>query len=444
MKKKSGLKNTIILGLLVLAVGGALWWLLSTQGDAVNKRLVFQIPETSVNSIEVIKTDAYGNPQHYTIRRDGPGAWKLEKPFSDIVNITTVTNMAKVFEKFEAENTIKGVRDLAEFGLDKPALTVKVRYNKSRSATLLVSANTAFQGSYYAKFTNKPDVLVINSSVRTNLNYDMNNVREKKVLEIDGQKVRRLEFRNRNMPGYLLARENNTWTLEAPFRERITAGQANQVINSLNVLNADDIVDHVTDPKAYGLDNPDYWLKLILIDGNTIVIKANKVDDNYYISSSLRPMSVFVLGSSAALDWQFDPETQLDKRLFTYSQSQVQSVKYQRQGGAEQVLKGNSLTAIWVSFSQLNVTGFYYAQPAQPAKPVKPAAIESFNSLQPIQRYTCSFTTQNMQDLVISVYPTPGNAYYVTSSERPYVYKINKSDIDRLNQRIAEALKTKK
>lgn len=437
MKKKSGLKNTILLGLVVLAIGGALWWLLSTQENAVNKNLVLQIPESTVETIEIIKTDAFGNPQHYTIRREGPNAWKLVKPFRDIVNISTVTNIAKVFEKFEVENTITGVKDLAEFGLDKPALTVKVGYKKTRSVTLLVSAITAFQGSYYAKFKDKPEVMLINASVRTNLNYDMNNVRERKILEIDSKNVRRVEFRNRNMPGYLLANDNDTWTLEAPFRERITAGQANQVINSINVLNADDIIDNDTDSKKFGLDNPEYLLKLILNDGNTIVVKANRIEDNYYLSSSKRPMSVFMLSSSTALNWQFDPDVQLDKRTVIYAQDQIQSVKYQRQGTPGQELKGDSLAAIWVSLSQLNITGIHYSKPAQPV------TAESIRSLQPIHRYICSFTTKNAQDLVLSVYAAPGSEYYLTSSERSYVYKINKSDIDNLNQRIGEALKPK-
>ncbi len=436
MKKKSSLQNTIILGLVLLSMGGALWWLLSTQENAVNKKLMLQIPELSVETIEVTKIDDQGLKQQYTVRRTGPGAWKLDKPFQDIVNVTTVTNMVKVFEKFEAESTIAGVNNLAEYGLDKPALTVKIGYKKYRSVTLLISAETAFQGSYYAKFTDKPEVMVINSSIRTNLNYDMNNVREKKVLEIDSKSVRQVEFHNRNMPGYLLANENGSWTLEAPFRERMTPAQVTQVINSLNVLNSDEIIDNAADLKAYGLDNPEYRLNLILNDGNTIVIKANKVEDNYYLTSSLRPTSVFMLGSFATLDWQFDPGTQLDKRLVIYGRDQVRSVKYQREGKPEQELKGDSLTAIWVSLSQLNVTGF------NDSKPGRPATAESIKALQPIYRYTCSFNAKDAQDLVLSIYAAPGSGYYITSSERQYVYKINKSDIDNLNQKIMENIKS--
>ena len=128
MKKKSGLKNTIILSLVLLALGGALWWLLSTQENAVNKKLVFQVKDTSIQTIEVSKTDAFGNPQHYTVVQEKPGQWKLKKPFADIVNNTTVTNMAKVFEKMEAESVFKDEQDLANFGLDKPELTVKIVY----------------------------------------------------------------------------------------------------------------------------------------------------------------------------------------------------------------------------------------------------------------------------------------------------------------------------
>jgi hypothetical protein len=437
MRKKNGLKNTIILSLALLVTGGALWWLLSTQENAVNKKLVLQIPEPSVETIEVAKTDAYGNPQRYTVRREGPNSWRLEKPFRDIVNITTVTNMVKVFEKFEAESTIAGVDNLAEYGLDKPALTVKVGYQKTRSVTLLISAETAFEGSYYAKFTDRTDVMVINSSVRTNLNYDMNNVRERKVLEINDRDVQRILFKNRNQMWYQLFNNNGSWLLETPFRESMTPAKANQVINSLNVLSSDDIIDNAPDLKTYGLDNPEYWLELSLNSGKKIVIKANRLQDNYYVTNSLRPMSVFVLNSFATLDWQFDPEEQLDKRLVVYAQDQVRSVKYQQQGKPEQELKGDSLTAIWVSFSQLNVTGFHYAKPAQPA------TVESIKTLQPVYRYTGFLNTQNAPNLVLSVYAVPGAGYCITSSERPYVYKVNQSDIDGLNQRIAEATKTK-
>lgn len=437
MKKKSGLRNTIILGIVLLATVGALWWLLSTQENAVNKKLVFHIKEAAVESIEVTKTDAYGNPQHYTVRREGPGSWKLEKPFADIVNVTTVTNMVKVFEKFEAESTITDAKDLSEFGLDKPELTVKIGYGK-RSKTLCIGTETPFPGSYYAKFEDKPEILVINSSVRTYLNNDMNTVRERKILEIDAGNVKQLEIRNRNKPVYLLVNENGSWTLESPFKERMTSVQTNQIINSLNVLTADDIVDNVSDPKAYGLDNPEYFLKLVKTDGSIIVVKANKVDSNYFVSNSLRPMSVFMLGSSTELDWQYDPDTQVDKRLVIYSQSQVQSVKYQRQGETEQELKGDALNTIWVSFSQLNATGFHYVKPHQPA------TTENLKALQPVYRYTCAFTTPNAQELVLSVYPAGGSEYFVTSSERPFVLKINKSDIDNLNEKVAEALKGNK
>ena len=256
-------------------------------------------------------------------------------------------------------------------------------------------------------------------------------------MEIDAAKVGRMEIRVRNKPAYLLANENGNWILESPFRERMTPGQTNQIINSLNVLTADDIVDNVTDPKAYGMDNPEQWLKLVLTDGQTIVLKANKVDNHYFVSCSLRPMSVFMMDTTTEVDWRYDPDSQLDKRLVVYEQSQVQSVKHQRQGGSEQELKGDALNTIWVSFSQLNATGFQYTKPGQPA------TAESFKSLQPLYRYTGVFTTPNTQSLVLSVYPGSGAEYNVTSSERPFVFKVNKSDIDTLNQKVAETLKGK-
>lgn len=434
MKQRKSFQNTVLLIVILLALGGAIWWLLSTQESALNKKLVVQIPEPTVESIEITKINPAGIKNEFTVQREGSSnTWKLIKPVQDEANTSIVANIAKVFEKFEVENTVQDAKNLADYGLDKPMLTVTITYQKTHHLTLSIGQEAPFPGTYYAKLADKPEILVLSSSVKTDLDNEMNRVREKKVLDIDSKNVQAVEFKNKNKPDYQLVTNNEHWTLESPFREKMVQAKVVQVINSLNAIIADDFGDSNA-LRDYGLDHPEFWLELSLNNGKKVVVKANQVNDNYYLTTSER-QAVFRLSSSQNLDWQFDPENQLDKRLVIYAQNEVQAVKYQSQGNPEQELTGDNMSKIWTPLSLLNVTGFYYASPGAS----QPVTADSAKSLAPVYRYTIQ---RGMQNLLLTIYAAADQkGYLVTSNERQYIYKINRSDIDNLNLKIREVLK---
>ena len=129
------------------------------------------------------------------------GAWQLTSPAeprSDAVAVDAVVSRVLTAQM----KTLAAPKDLKEYGLDKPAATVRIGAGSSQ-ATLLIG-KAAEEGTVYAKDESRPEVFTIESSLLDDLKKPAVDFRQKDIFDA----------RSFNTTGIEIVRGSDTRTFE--------------------------------------------------------------------------------------------------------------------------------------------------------------------------------------------------------------------------------------
>ncbi|MGE5558774.1 MAG: DUF4340 domain-containing protein [Bacillota bacterium] len=167
MKKMNRLFHTGLLLIILAVLAGLIWWLTSTQEAAVSERYARTLDKKTVEKIHIINKNMAGESQEIVLALQN-GKWMMLSPESSEASPEAVSQILGVFEKFTAENAFK-TKNLSEYGLDKPQLTVKLFRKKASPLEFQLGAATPVNNNFYARFTDTPEVFVFQGYQRYNL-----------------------------------------------------------------------------------------------------------------------------------------------------------------------------------------------------------------------------------------------------------------------------------
>ncbi|MGE5582398.1 MAG: DUF4340 domain-containing protein [Bacillota bacterium] len=423
------LNRTILLVIILVGLSGVIWWLSATQENAASPKVILRLKPEQVTSIGISRSGGPGDPAKITLRLKGKN-WYVTAPVRDQADRDVLTNFLNVFAKLTVVDTVASPGKLGDYGLDRPALTVRLTIKNQPAIEFLIGSETPIPLEYYAKLADKPEVYIIDNSVKSGLDRELKNLRHKQILFLAENQVRAVNIRKQEgYPGQVqLQPAGGEWRIITPYPEKVEPGKVATLLSGLSNLQAEDFIDNVRDLKQYGFDQPQYWFELSLGSGKTISLKTSKVGENYYIATNLAP-TVFKLNSAYSLTpLLFKPEEQIRKKLFEHPKSAIKTATYQDEKGREHPLPGKRLAEVLESLGKLSISGAYLEKG-------QPVWKEHFAE-KPICRLALAFKKTRPQ-LVLTLYPaSTKDKYLIASSERPLIYEINAADWGQIRDKI--------
>jgi hypothetical protein len=198
--------------------------------------------------------------KEYTLTNAG-GAWKIGGPFeanalADAVQkITTELGSPKV-ESYKAHEA----KNLAEYGLDKPALTVTVQARDGKEHALLVGKPTAESAaSRYAKRKNDPAVFEVGDALARAADRGALDLLDTTLLHLDPAKLERVQAKSADS-SLTLEKKDEAWRVtESPAGAYPADTEVSASLGFLwSNLRAERFADYGTgvDWAKYGLDKP--------------------------------------------------------------------------------------------------------------------------------------------------------------------------------------------
>jgi len=155
-------KNIIGLCVVVLVIAAmAAVYFLSGEGSpeeisvAVEPHNLISRQETEL--VRVSFTDAEGT--HSFAQADAGWTWEEHPSF--ILNPEGVSVKVQIAQTITATETMEGHLNLADFGLNPPALVVEVEYTDGTSTTINIGSETADLRGRFVTITNDPNVYII-------------------------------------------------------------------------------------------------------------------------------------------------------------------------------------------------------------------------------------------------------------------------------------------
>ena len=194
------------------------------------------------------------------LKRDG--TWYLESPEKEAADETKVTSLLSTLEFAKAVAFVEeDPQDLGKYGLDHPDTLVRLREAGSETWHQLDLGNAEGE-NYFARSSGRAPVFTLKKEVFDDLAQDVEDFREKGVLDVKQDQVSRLEIR-RGDEVLVVRREDFKWIIEAPKEDEGKEALAYKFWYPLDDMQFEEIRKNLPRPVR-----ADVEVKVTLIDGS--------------------------------------------------------------------------------------------------------------------------------------------------------------------------------
>ena len=266
--KTSAVGNTVYVQLGgsddILMVDKSLLGKLDRKTDELRDKTVAEFGTLQANRLEI----AQGKKAIEVVKAAKPGAaspadqvWRVAQPIMARADQSKVDGVLEKLHSLQAESfATDKPSDLATYGLDQPQLEVTV-YTTEHEGAITVQFGSAVKDDatkLYCKRKGADTILTVRSEALKDFNLQVNDLRDKKLADFNGDDARQIaiSFANQTLR---LAKDKDDWKLTEPEVTRAENNEVGNLLSQLTAIEAKEFVaDVVTDPAKYGLDKPYY------------------------------------------------------------------------------------------------------------------------------------------------------------------------------------------
>jgi len=284
------LGRLIAAAVILAALGATLFW--SNRRKATQDALTAAGPPTttiiSVKQEDISKLEIKKKDEDIVLNKVGADDWKITSPQSLIADHEAVSTITYDLSPLKADAVIdEKASDLKAYGLAPPAVEVSVTVKDGKSPKLLIGDDTPTGGAAYAMLEGDPRLFTIGSTYKTNLNKGLKDLRDKRMLPLDFDKVNKVELSGPKL-NLTFVSDSGKWTVQNPKDMRAETATLADVVDKLRLatmeLGASD-ADAKKSASMFSSGNPVATAKVTDPSGSqTIQVRKNKTD--YYAKSS--------------------------------------------------------------------------------------------------------------------------------------------------------------
>lgn len=429
-------KGLLIALAILAALGGAVYW--SDQKKAEDEKhppvaadaapKILTIPDDQIQNVRLEKRGG-----DVVALSKASGKWELTEPKplaadQDAANgvIQNLSNLAS--DRLIEEKATK----LDAYGLTNPSEQVIITRKDGKKDTLLLGDDDPTGSGVYAKVANDPRVFTIASYVKTGLEKSAKDLRDKRLLRFNSDKLTRVEVAAKG-PAFEFGKNGqNEWQIVKPSPMRADSQQVDELVRKLKEAKMDPNVseeDTVKAQKAFAAGTKVATITTADSAGTeTLEVRKGKEKDYYAKSSAVEGIAKVPADLGDGVDKALDDFR--NKKLFDFgfndpSQVAVGAQLFQKSGekwmsGGGQMDSAGVQTLI-DKLRDLTATGF-----------ADKTAGEAFVAL--------SATSSDGKKAERVSVTKQGDAYYATREGEPAIYKLDPKAVDDV-QKAAAAVK---
>ncbi len=313
-----GLWSAIALVVVLAGLGGYIYFVDSKRPAAriEEKQKVFSV---EADKIEEITITAEGETS--TLRK-ADGTWKMVTPVAADADQNEVSTMTTNLSGIEVNRVIEeNAANLGDFGLEKPRITIAFKGAGGAAGQLALGDKTPAQGDVYAVKPGERRVFLVASYQETAFAKKPFDLRDKRILNFDRDKVDSIEVTQGGGTIVQLARSGSDWTVKQPAAVRGDYSTIEGVLTRLSSTNMTRLVEPAaTDPvllARYGLDKPTTTVTLGAGSTRATLALGKEEEGSVYARDQSRPM-VFAVDPTFAADLKKTADDFRDKDLFEF------------------------------------------------------------------------------------------------------------------------------
>ena len=284
------IRGLTIATVVLAALAGTLYWSNrhkpkeTTQASADTPPKIRTLKEGDITKVDLKKKPG----DSIVLAKDSGGKWQITSPQTLGADQSSVSSMVSTLSSLSSDRLVEDkASDLNQYGLAEPALQVAITEKDNKSQKLLVGDETPTSGGAFARLDGDPRVFTIASYTKSSIDKSVNDLRDKRLLTVDPDKVSRVEL-NANKQDVEFGRNKDQWQILKPKPLRADAFQVDELVRKLSDAQMEISSDSDAKKTAAGFASgtPVATAKLTT-DSGTQELQVRKNKDDYYAKSSV-------------------------------------------------------------------------------------------------------------------------------------------------------------
>jgi cbb3-type cytochrome oxidase subunit 3 len=328
---------------LILALLAGVYYVLEAKGKKSEGEAnqLFRVDEKEIEKISIGRKG-----EQVVLRRDGD-AWLMIEPVQAKADNAETASLLNTITSARSERTInEEPKSLGEYGLDRPAikLTVSLKGDK-RLSNLLLGDKNPNGFSVYAKREDKPPVFLVADSLRSRLDRNATDLRDKTLLHLEPDKVKRLELSGKGRSISLSNAGTDQWEMVQPIKAKADASAVRDLLWKIRNARVKEFLSSDTDTtRRYGLDRPDLIVALTQDGASKRLLLKEASDPTVGLYALADPgQGVVIIDGRLLTDLSKSPFDLRDRSLLRFETSDVKAIQLRRDGQSLALAKDGDL-----------------------------------------------------------------------------------------------------
>lgn len=334
-------RGLIIAAVVLAGLEVALYWsnhhkpseTAEASADAAPK--ILSLKQDAIDKLAI--RDKSGND--VALSRDDSGNWKITAPKPMGADNNAVSSVLATVSSLNSDRLVEEKSsDLAQYGLSSPPLEVDITEKGNKTQKLLIGDSTP-TGNLYAKLESDPRVFTIAFYTKTALDKTPDDLRDKRLITIEPDKVSKFEVLGKN-EDLELGRDKDEWQIVKPAPSLADQSQVDQLVRAVTdarmVFAKDE--DQQKLAAAFAAGTPTGTAKVTGSSG-TQQLEVRKDKNEYYAKSSIVD-GVYRVAGTVGVELEKKPDDFRNKKLFTFGYNDPDKIEMHADSKAYYLTKG--------------------------------------------------------------------------------------------------------
>jgi hypothetical protein len=215
------------------------------------------------------------------------GEWKIKSSSDSPADDAQVNNLLSELGGAKAAEIVsENVDDPAKYGLDKSKISITARLTAGGERT--VSIGSKVDENYYAKISDRPQLIKVDKSFYDKLNTELATLRSKQFVKLNRDELTKVYIRNSNVT-LVAEKKDDKWLVTEPADKKDKEASTFKIFTPLETQ-ATDVLDKPTGAIAAKLAKPAVEVRLTDKNGKTTILKISAADgEDVYVRVEGRP-----------------------------------------------------------------------------------------------------------------------------------------------------------
>src|SRR5919201_887506 len=188
------IRGLTIATVVLAALAGTLYWSNRHKPDETSKASADTPPKIlELKEGDITKVDVKRKTEDIILAKNNGGKWQITSPQMLAADQSAVSSMVSTLSSLSSDRLVEEkASDLNQYGLAEPKLEVAITEKDNKTKKLLVGDETPTSGGAFARLDGDPRVFTIASYTKTSIDKGVNDLRDRRLLTNEPDKVSRV------------------------------------------------------------------------------------------------------------------------------------------------------------------------------------------------------------------------------------------------------------